>query len=81
MTDKKPAIPLTDQINEVTAEIANRRATYRHFIATGKMTQDEAEAAIGRMEAVYTTLIWLRTNRAWVLAAKPGDDLIPGPGQ
>ena len=80
MTDKKP-IPLTDQINEVGREIGLRRNVYPQFVARGKMSQEEADAHLAKMEAAYTTLIWLRANRAWVLAATPGDDLIPGPGQ
>lgn len=72
MTDK-PRIPLPQQIAEVGREIGLRRAVYPQFIARGKMTQEEADDHLARMEAVYSTLIWLRENRAWVLSASPGD--------
>ena len=76
MTDK-PKITLPQQIAEVGREIGLRRSVFPQFVARGKMTQEEADEHMARMEAVYSTLIWLRENRAWVLSASPGDPL-PG---
>lgn len=77
MSDK-PRIPLPQQIAEVGREIGLRRSVYPTFIARGKMTQEEADEHLARMEAAYSTLIWLRENREWVLSASPGDP-IPSP--
>lgn len=76
MTDK-PRIPLPQQIAEVGREIGLRRSVYPTFIARGKMTQEEADEHLARMEAAYATLIWLRDNREWVLSATPGSP-VPG---
>lgn len=75
----KPKIPLEQQIAEVGRELGLRRNVYPSFVARGKMTQEEADDHIARLDAVYSTLKWLQTNRAWVLAATPGDPLPPPP--
>ena len=74
MADK---IVLADQIAEVGREIGLRRNVYPRFVSVGKMTQEEAGHMKVRLEAVYTTLVWLRDNRALVLAARAGGSVLP----
>ncbi len=70
-------IPIEQQISEVQRELALRRNVYPGFVARGKMRQGEADEHIARLEAVLTTLMWLRDNRAWVLASTPQSPLPP----
>jgi len=71
----KPKITIEQQIAEVGRELGLRRNVYPQFIARGKMSQQEADEHMARLEAVYTTLIWIRDNRAWVLASTPASPL------
>lgn len=59
MTDPV-VIPLDDQIKAVGREIGLRRAVYPKFIASKRMTPENAALEIERMEAVYETLKKLR---------------------
>jgi hypothetical protein len=70
-------IPIEQQISEVQRELALRRNVYPGFVARGKMRQGEADEHIARLEAVLTTLMWLRDNQAWVLASTPQSPLPP----
>ena len=54
------AIPLADQITCVRREIAMRRRVYPRWVALKRMTQEDADAEIARMEAVLATLEGLR---------------------
>jgi hypothetical protein len=74
----KPKISIEQQIAEVGRELGIRRGVYPQFIARGRMSKEEADEHITRLEAVYSTLLWLRDNRAWVLAATPESPL-PAP--
>lgn len=62
-------IPLDRQIAAAEREVALRRNVYPHRIATGKMTQAEADRHIAEMEAVAKTLRWLQANEAVVRGA------------
>jgi len=55
---------LTAQIAEVERELTMRRKVYPHFVASEKLTHDEAKYYMGRMEAVLKTLKWLQANEA-----------------
>ena len=74
MTEKRK-IPLEQQISEVGREIGLRRNVYPGMVARGKMRQGEADEHLARLEAAYTTLLWLRDNRSWILAATPASPL------
>src|SRR5690606_16691359 len=62
-------VPLDRQIAAAEREVALRRNVYPHRIATGKMTQAEADRHIAEMEAIVATLRWLRANEAVVRGA------------
>lgn len=47
---------LDQQIAEVNREIAMRRRVYPRLVASGKMTQEQADQRIAAMHAVHTTL-------------------------
>ena len=49
-------VPLAEQIEAVEREIRFRRYVYPRRIAQGKMTQQQADAEIARMEAVLETV-------------------------
>lgn len=68
-------IPLEQQIAEVGRELGLRRNVYPGMVARGKMRQGEADEHLARLDAAYSTLVWLRDNRAWVLAATPASPL------
>lgn len=65
-----PRITLDQQIAEVGREIGLRRQVYPGFIARGKLSKEEADGHLARMEAVYATLKWLKENRDAVMKAK-----------
>lgn len=67
-------VELKDQIAELRKELDSRKAGHPLRVARGMMTQQEAEVAIGRMEAALKTLQWLDKNRAAVLQAKGNSD-------
>jgi len=75
---EKRKISLEQQISEVGREIGLRRNVYPSMVARGKMRQGEADEHLARLEAVFTTLTWLRDNRAWILASTPESPL-PAP--
>ena len=75
----KAKIPLEQQIAEVGRELGLRRNVYPGMVARGRMTQGEADMHLARLDAAYSTLKWLQANRAWVVAATPGDPLPPAP--
>lgn len=68
-------ILIEQQISEVQREIGLRKNVYPGLVARGKMRQGEADEHMARIEAVLTTLIWLRDNRSWVVAATPGSPM------
>lgn len=76
MTEKRK-ISIEQQISEVQRELALRRNVYPGLVVRGKMRQGEADEHTARLEAVLTTLMWLRDNRAWILAATPESPLPP----
>ena len=52
-------IPLAEQIAEVKREIAMRKRVYPKWVATGRMTQEQADKQIAAMEAALGTLeLW-----------------------
>lgn len=61
------AIPLSDQIKEVGRELGMRKGVYPKWVASGRMTQEEADLHIARLDAVYRTLKWLETHRYTVV--------------
>lgn len=67
MTSK--SISIDDQIAEVGREIGLRKHVYPGFVARGKLTQEEADDHIARMEAAYKTLKWVKANREAILSA------------
>jgi hypothetical protein len=58
-------INLIDQIREVDREIAMRRNCYPRWVATGRMTQEEADRRIRNMEAVRATFSELEKSGHW----------------
>lgn len=50
------AIPLERQIACVRREVGMRRHVYPRWVATSKMSQDDADRQIATMEAVQATL-------------------------
>lgn len=61
-------IGIDEQIAEVGREIGLRKSVYPGFVARGKLSQEEADQHLARMEAVYATLKWIRDNRASLVA-------------
>ena len=55
-------VSLDDQIKSVGRELGMRRATYPRWVKSGRMTQDEANREIERMDAVYATLKALQSR-------------------
>lgn len=53
-------VPLSDQVDCVRREIAQRRRVYPRLIERGKMTQVAADREIARMEAVLASIEKLR---------------------
>jgi len=49
-------ITMHDQIAEVGRELGIRRNVYPKFVASGRLTQAEADRHIARLEAAYQTL-------------------------
>ncbi len=49
-------IPLTAQLACVKREVAMRKRVYPRWIATGKMTKEDADRQTATMEAVAATL-------------------------
>lgn len=62
-------IPLKDQIAEVGKELGMRKGVYAKWVASGRMTQEDSDRQIARMDAVYKTLKWLEAHREKVLMA------------
>lgn len=58
---------IDDQIAEVGREIGLRKNVYPGFVARGKLTQEEADEHIARIEAAYKTLKWVKANREVIL--------------
>jgi hypothetical protein len=56
-------VSIADQIKEVGRELGLRRGVYPKFVARGSMTQQEADAAIAKIEAAYATLKWVEKHR------------------
>ncbi len=65
----KPPITLDQQIADVEREIAMRKAVYPKWVAAGKLKQAKANQQIVTMEAVSSTLNWLRRNEETVRRA------------
>lgn len=62
-------IPLKDQLACVGRELGMRKGTYPKWVASGRMSQDDADKELARIDAVYKTLKWLEANREKVLMA------------
>jgi hypothetical protein len=65
-------ILIADQIAEVGRELGLRRNVYPAFVARGKMSQDEADLHLARLEAAYATLKWVRDHRDELVAIHGG---------
>lgn len=50
------SIPLADQIACVRREIAMRRRVYPGWVSSGRMTQEQSDLELTRMQAVLETL-------------------------
>jgi hypothetical protein len=55
-------IDLKQQIDEVQRELALRKNVYPGFVASGKMTESNAEMHCERLRAVLATLQWLQAH-------------------
>jgi hypothetical protein len=55
-------IPLDEQLQCVEREITLRRKVYPRFIFNHRMTRENADREIARMEAVRESLIWMRDH-------------------
>lgn len=58
--------PLLDQIREVGREIGLRKSVYKKFVASGRMTQNDSDELIGKMEAAYQTLKWVEKRQGMI---------------
>lgn len=67
-------VSLAQQIEEVEREIALRKRVYPHQVSSGKMRQSVADYHLGRMQAVYRTLLWLQENEE-AIKRKTGTEL------
>ena len=56
-------VPLDRQIACVRREVGMRRRVYPRWVASGKMTQEEADRQVEAMEAVQATLEQLRDDQ------------------
>jgi hypothetical protein len=56
-------IDLKQQIDEVQRELALRKNVYPRLVASGKMTQEDADMHCERLRAVLATLEWLQVNK------------------
>lgn len=54
--DVAPAIPLANQIACAAREVRMRARVYPRWVATGKMSQEEATREIAAMQAIVQTL-------------------------
>jgi len=61
-------ISLNQQIEEVETELMMRSHVYPRQVAAGKMRKSEADYRTARMQAVLTTLKWLRDHEAQIKA-------------
>lgn len=66
-----PKYPLLDQIREVGREIGLRKSVYKKFVASGRMTQNDSDELIGKMEAAYQTLKWVERHQVRLRALAP----------
>lgn len=64
-----PRFTIDHQIAEVKRELALRSQVYPNLVRNGKMKQAEADLCTGRMQAVLTTLEYMRENRHVIVAA------------
>lgn len=62
-------ISLSQQIDEVCRELAERESVYPRLVTSGKLRQSVADYQVARLEAVHATLRWLQANEATVRAA------------
>lgn len=62
MTSELFPIPLAEQLQCVEREISLRKRVYPRFIYNHKMTRENADREIARMEAVRESLIWMLDN-------------------
>lgn len=62
-------ISLSQQIDEVNRELAERKRAYSHLVASRKMRQSIADFQTERMLAVLATLEWLQENETDIRAA------------
>ena len=62
-------ISLSQQIDEVNRELAERKRVYSHLVATRKLRQSVADFQTARMQAVLATLEWLQENETDIRAA------------
>lgn len=56
-------ITIEEQIAEVRRELGMRRHKYPQWVAAGRMTQQQADDRLGRLEAVLDTLTTVRAER------------------
>ena len=64
-----PTPRIDEQIAEVRRELALRRRVYPDMIRAGKLKRSTADYAMHCLEAVLTTLEFMKTNRATIIAA------------
>lgn len=64
-------VSIQDQIKAVGREIGLRRNVYPRRVQTMAMSQQQADAEIAAMEAVYETLKWVEKHRAKLLQLAP----------
>lgn len=67
MIAEKPRVTLDEMIAEAGREIGLRRNVYPTFVARQKMSQDDADEHMRRMQAIVDTLNWLKANRRAVI--------------
>jgi hypothetical protein len=68
-------VSLATQIAEVRREIGKRREVYPRLVGKGSMRQAEADLLISHMEAVLSTLQFLKDNESVIrdcIAARHG---------
>ncbi|NJL09055.1 MAG: hypothetical protein HC900_13055 [Methylacidiphilales bacterium] len=70
-------ISLSQQIDEVRRELAERESVYPRLVSSGKLRQSVADYQVARLQAVLATLRWLQVNEAAVRAAVKTSDTSP----
>lgn len=62
-------ISLWQQIDEARRELDLRKEAYPKWVAAGRLSQEQADRQVARMEAILQTLGWLQRNETRIREA------------